>query len=85
MLLSSNAPALAHKLPWLASSGAASASIDAAVLLLITFLHSGDVASVMIGASVGDPSVGVDLLLSGDSNRSICIYPSGYSSDAACS
>ncbi len=68
-----------------ATSGAVSAPIDAATPLLITFSHAGDLDTIQIGAGSGDASMGVDLLLSGDSNRQACIHPTGYSTDAACS
>lgn len=68
-----------------ASSGAAIATLDATTQLLVTYAHSGDLSGVQIGASAGDAAMGVELALSGDSNRQICIYPSGYTSDDACS
>lgn len=68
-----------------ATSGAASSPIDAATPLIVQFDRSGDLSSVSIGASAGSPTLGVDLEFSGDSDRRVCIYPTGYATDAACS
>lgn len=67
-----------------ASSGAASGAINAAAPLILSFDSRGDLSAVVIGASAGTPGSGVDLQFSGDSNRSVCVYPSGYASDDAC-
>ncbi len=68
-----------------ATSGAAADNISVGTPLMITFSHSGDIAAVQIGASTGDATMGVDFQLSGDSDRQVCIYASGYSTDGACS
>lgn len=67
-----------------ASSGAANASVTAATALTLEFGHSGDLRGVALGATPGDPLTGVSLLVGGDSDRQICIYPSGYANDASC-
>ena len=68
-----------------ASSGTADDAIDPSTALLITYLHSGDLDSVQIGASAGDAAMGVDLQVSGDSDRQVCIYSTGYATNGACS
>lgn len=68
-----------------ATSGAASAAVNAATPLVVQFDKQGDLSSVTIGASAGSPATGVDLEVSGDSDRRVCIYPTGYATDAACS
>lgn len=67
-----------------ATSGGASAFISAAAGLTIVYSESGDVSAITIGAATGDAAMGVDVSIEGDSNRQICIHPSGYSSSAAC-
>ncbi|MEZ5561264.1 MAG: prepilin-type N-terminal cleavage/methylation domain-containing protein [Pseudomonadales bacterium] len=66
------------------TSGAANGNLSAATPLVVGFGHSGDLTSVVVGATPGDPDAGVSLVVSGDSNRQICIYPSGYANDASC-
>lgn len=67
-----------------ATSGGASAFINAATALSVVYLETGDVSAVTIGATMGDPAMGVDLLVAGASDRQICIHPSGYANSAAC-
>ncbi|MCB1686740.1 MAG: hypothetical protein R3E82_18350 [Pseudomonadales bacterium] len=67
-----------------ATSGGASAFITAATALSVGYSQSGDLSAVLIGTTVGDATLGVDLLVAGDSDRQVCIHPSGYSASAAC-
>ena len=67
-----------------ATSGGANAFISAATALSIAYSSSGDISAVLIGATPGGASLGVDLLLQGDSDRQICIHPSGYPTNASC-
>ncbi len=67
-----------------ASSGSASGLIDASAPLRLRYDSQGDLSAVFIGAATGVPDSGVDLQFSGDSDRSVCVYPSGYATDNAC-
>ena len=66
------------------TSGAAVGPVDAATPLIVTYRRDGDLASVVLGAVAGDPASGVGLSLTGDTSRELCIYPSGYATDAPC-
>ena len=68
-----------------ASSGAASDDIDASTPLVLQFDAAGDLGSITLGVAAGDASLGVSLSVYGDTTRVVCIYPTGYASDAACS
>ena len=68
-----------------ASSGAATATLDATTGLTLQFAASGDLDSVLIGGSTGDAASGAELALSGDTARTLCVYPTGYVANAACS
>jgi MSHA pilin protein MshC len=74
----------AHNTSIQASSGAASGTIDATTPLIVQFDHAGNLSSVMIGAGAGSAAAGVAMVLSGDSSREACIYPTGYVADAGC-
>lgn len=67
-----------------ASSGAASATLDAATPMSLSFDGAGRVAAISIGAAAGSPGLGLALSISADSTRDICIYASGYASDSGC-
>ncbi len=67
-----------------ASSGAAAASLDATTPLTVSFDAAGRVGAITIGAVAGSPGLGLQLSISGDNSRDICLYASGYASDAAC-
>jgi len=67
-----------------ASSGAVSAALGAGAGLRLTFHGDGDLAAIAIAGSPGDADLGVEVALSGDSTRTLCIYPSGYATDSAC-
>ena len=66
------------------SSGAASAAVTGTSPLVLRFDSRGDLSAVLIGATAGAATAGVDLQFSGDSSRAVCVYPSGYANDAAC-
>lgn len=66
------------------ASGTASAFLDAATALTLTFDHAGDLSTVLIGATPGTPGSGVNLTVAGDSTRRLCVYPSGYAHAGAC-
>lgn len=74
----------AHNTSLQVNSGPASAVIDGSTPLLVEFAHSGDLSSVLLGSSAGSATAGVALSFSGDSDRSACIYPTGYVADASC-
>jgi len=74
----------AHNTSIQASSGAASGTIDATTPLIVQFDHAGNLSSVRIGAGAGSAAAGVAMVLSGDSSREACIYPTGYVADAGC-
>lgn len=67
-----------------ATSGALSRTLDATTTVTVGFDRRGDLATVAIGGSAGDPALGVGLLVAGDANRRLCIHPSGYVTDDAC-
>jgi len=67
-----------------AQSGAANNNVDAANALVLQFDSKGDVVSVTVGADVGDPAQGVSISLTGDSDRDVCIYPTGYAVEESC-
>lgn len=68
-----------------AVSGAAAANVGAGSPLSVSFDHSGNLTAVLVGSSSGTPATGVAVTVSGDTSREICIYPSGYANQAACS
>ena len=61
-----------------ASSGAASASLDATNSLRVEFDGLGGLTLVRVAGTDGDASTGAQLVVTGDSSRTLCIYPSGY-------
>ncbi len=67
-----------------ATSGAADDQLDAATAATLVLDSSGDLAAVTIGGTPGDPTLGVEFAITGDSDREACIYPTGYANDAAC-
>ena len=67
-----------------AASGAANAFVGSAAALSLTFDGQGDLATVTIGGAAGDPGLGVDLIVAGDHERRLCIYPSGYAHREPC-
>jgi len=67
-----------------ADSGPANGAVDAANPLILQFDSAGDILSVTIGAAAGDPSQGVSISLTGDSDREVCIYPTGYAVEETC-
>lgn len=68
-----------------ASNGATTAAIDASNPLALSLDGLGNLTAVSLGASSGDVALGVHLAISGDSQRDLCIYPTGYVAHAACS
>ncbi len=68
-----------------ATSGATTGAINSSTPLVVQFDAAGDLESITLGVAAGDVSLGVSLAVSGDSNRNVCIYPTGYTTDAACS
>ncbi|MCZ6640530.1 MAG: hypothetical protein O7F71_03050 [Gammaproteobacteria bacterium] len=68
-----------------ATSGATTDGIDSSTALVVQFDAAGDLESIAIGVAAGDVSLGVNIAVSGDSNKNVCIYPTGYTTDAACS
>lgn len=68
-----------------AASGAANGALSASASLEVIFDHAGDLSSVSIGGTAGNPAAGVSLTVTGDSARQACIYASGYANDEACS
>ena len=67
-----------------ATSGAVTASLDAATPLVLRFDGRGAVDAITIGASSGDVTRGVQIAVGGDSARTICVYPTGYAANDAC-
>ena len=67
-----------------AQSGGASATLDATTALQMEFDSEGNLASVLIGGVAGQPTTGVAVTVNGDSDRDVCIYPTGYATQAAC-
>lgn len=67
-----------------ASSGSASATLDATTPVSLTFDRAGRLSGVTIGGAAGAPALGLALTVSGVGDREICVYPSGYASGSAC-
>jgi hypothetical protein len=68
-----------------AVSGAAAANVGIGGPLSVSFDHAGNLSAVLVGSSAGAPATGVAVTVSGDTSREVCIYPSGYANQAACS
>ncbi len=66
------------------SSGATSGAVSSSESLLIGFGRRGDVSSVTLGASSGDASFGAAITLTGSRIVSLCLYPTGLVTRAAC-
>ncbi len=58
--------------------------LAAADTLNINYAAGGAVTSADAAGTVLDPALGIGLLIQGDSNRNLCIYPNGYVSARAC-
>lgn len=67
-----------------AQSGAAIGVVDAATALVLQFDSVGDISAISIGADAGDPAQGLSISLTGDSDREVCIYPTGYAVEEPC-
>ena len=67
-----------------AQSGGAAATLDSATALRVDFDAEGNLATVLIGGVAGQPTTGVAMTINGDSDRDVCIYPTGYATQAAC-
>lgn len=59
--------------------------INAATPLSVTFAADGSVDTAQLGATSLTPENGIELQLTGDSNRTLCLYPTGHISERACS
>lgn len=68
-----------------ATSGTATAAINATTALSVQMDGLGNLTSISIGASLGAVDQGLHLLIGGDSQRDLCVYPTGYVAHAACS
>jgi MSHA pilin protein MshC len=68
-----------------AASGAAASMVGPGSPLSVSFDHAGNLAAVIIGSGTGSAAAGVAVTVSGDTSREICIYPSGYANQSACS
>lgn len=67
-----------------ATSGASSSLLSASDTLVINYAGTGEIASASLAGSVIHPADGIQLLLIGDSSRTLCIYPSGYFDHDVC-
>lgn len=67
-----------------AQSGGAAATLDPVTALRMEFDAEGNLANVLIGGVPGQPTTGVAVTVNGDSDRDVCIYPTGYAAQAAC-
>lgn len=68
-----------------ATSGAVTAAINATTTLSLQMDGIGNLTAVTLGASPGTAELGVHLLVGGDSQRNLCVYPTGYVAHASCS
>lgn len=66
------------------TNGLSSSSLSGSDALTLSFSGSGEVASAALAGSIIDPSLGIQIDLAGESNRVMCLYPTGYLDDAAC-
>ncbi len=69
----------------IAANGVLATPITAANSLALEIDGLGNLNSIQIGADTGDTGLGVELQISGDSTRTLCIYSSGYVSHHVCS
>jgi prepilin-type N-terminal cleavage/methylation domain-containing protein len=53
--------------------------------LVLGFDGVGNLSGVAVGTTVLDPSLGVEITVAGDSNRTVCVAASGYAYREACS
>lgn len=67
-----------------AQSGAANAPLGAGAALNLEFDSDGNLADVQVGAAAGTATLGVELVISGDSNRNVCVYSTGYAVAEPC-
>ncbi len=61
-----------------AISGAASATLDTTTALHLEFDGLGGLSDVELGGISGAATSGAQLLVSGDTSLTLCVYPSGY-------
>ena len=68
-----------------AESGAASDTLSGTTVFRLEFDGLGGLSDVAVGAATGDPASGAELSIAGESSRTLCVYPSGYSDEGGCS
>ena len=68
-----------------ASNGAINATITTSQTLILDYNGTGEITRAELAGNALDPMLGINLVVSGDSCRSLCIYPSGHLTDAFCS
>ncbi len=67
-----------------ASSGSTSSALSASDTLVLNYSGTGEIASASLAGTALNPADGIQLLLLGDSSRTLCIYPSGYFDHDVC-
>ena len=64
--------------------GALSISLTDTDVLSLTYSGTGEVVSASLGGSAIDPRTGIQIDISGQSARTLCLYATGHLDDAAC-
>jgi type II secretory pathway pseudopilin PulG len=74
----------AHNTRLFVSNGGGPTELSGATSLTLTFDRRGSVDQGLLGAVALDPQLGIQLDVQGDSDRQLCVYPTGYVSDGVC-
>lgn len=68
-----------------ATSSSNSAALDATTTLSLQMDGIGNLTTATLGVNSANVDMGIHLLIGGDSQRDLCVYPTGYVAHAACS
>ena len=66
------------------SSGATSSQLSDLDTLLLSYSGTGEIALATLAGTNIDPAEGIQFDVVGDSNRTLCLYPTGFFYHAAC-
>jgi len=67
------------------TNGIANTTLGSGDSLSVELDGLGNVRAVLLAGVAGDPGTSVQISIGGDSNRQLCIYPTGYVAHANCS
>ncbi len=68
-----------------ATSSTESVALSTTTTLSLQMDGIGNLTTATLGANSASVDMGIHLLIGGDSQRNLCIYPTGYVAHAACS